>query len=106
MARGRIELALHADVAVHRGRSVLSLVSRRQRRVAIVVVPSARHSRRNRNAAVLFAAAQGTSRARPAQPTAKTRLHLHHFSLRALPTHTLCPLQTDTSRVPHPPLRL
>src|SRR6266566_2992125 len=97
MARGRIELALHADVAVHRGRSVLSLVSRRRRRVAIDVVPSARHSRCNRNAEVLFAAAEGTSCAGEAQPTAKTRLHVHHLSRRALRAHWLCDLQTDAA---------
>src|SRR5207249_358902 len=104
LARGRIELALHADVALHRGRSVLSLVSRHQRRVAIAAVPSARHSRRNRNAEVLFAAAEGTSRAGQAQPTAKTRLHLHHLAGRAVGAHGLCHLQTDAALLAHGPL--
>src|SRR6185295_5703819 len=52
-----IELAFHADVAAHVGRSALSLVPRGERRVAVAAVSPARHSWRDRDAEVLPAAA-------------------------------------------------
>src|SRR5580765_8056430 len=47
LAGRRIELAFHADVAAHPRRSALSLVPRGERRVAIALVPAARHSGRD-----------------------------------------------------------
>src|SRR3989442_2985627 len=46
LARGRTELALHADVAAHCRRRVVSVVPGGERRVAVAFVPGAPFSRR------------------------------------------------------------
>src|SRR6266516_3795355 len=101
LARGSIELALRADVAAHRRRRVVRMLSGRKRRVAVTAVSPAGHSWRDRDAEVLSAPAQGSSAAGQAQSAPEARVHAHRSARGAVGSHGLRYLQADAILLAH-----
>src|SRR4029077_2848163 len=101
MARGRTELALRADVAAHRRRRDVPVVSRGERRGALAAVSAARYSRGDRDAEVLPPAAQGSPAAGKAQSAPEARLHLDYSAGRAVGPHRIRDLQADAILLAH-----
>jgi hypothetical protein len=79
LARGRVELALHTDVAARHWWAPVSSATWLQRRVALAAVPAARPPRRDRNAEVLPAAAKEHPPQGKHNPLQKARLYVHRL---------------------------
>src|SRR2546425_10231041 len=105
LARGRAELALHADVAAHRRRRVVPVVPGGERRMAVALVPAARYSWRDRDAEILPAAAQGAPAAGKTQTPPESRVHVHHPARCAVGRDRICDLQAHAALVAHRAVR-